>query len=162
MKSAMHYLFASPRTPFFLPLLLMRVALGMFFFTSGFNKVFISENQETMLLTMMDAGIPYPAIMAVVVAIFETMTGLMLAMGLFTRLCALILLVISTVALLTVGLNIIPQNLSFVAWYSWLMYLPETAYMLICIFLVVQGSGPFGLDQIVSAKFDEWRALRFN
>ncbi|TGC27684.1 transmembrane DoxX protein, partial [Escherichia sp. E1130] len=47
-----------------MPLAIMRLALGVFFFASGFNKVFVPENQDMMLETITDAGIPFPVFMA--------------------------------------------------------------------------------------------------
>ncbi|WP_288497642.1 hypothetical protein [uncultured Erwinia sp.] len=55
-------LFASPGGRFFLPLTLMRIAFGLFFFASGFNKVFVPANQAQMLETITEAGIFYPAL----------------------------------------------------------------------------------------------------
>ena len=51
-----------------LPLSIARIALGLFFFTSGFNKLFVTANQQLLLVTLTDAGIPFPAVMAVFVA----------------------------------------------------------------------------------------------
>ena len=79
----------------FIPLGIMRITLGMFFFASGFNKVFVPENQAMMLETITDAGIPFPAFMAFFVAGCETLFGLMMATGLLTRLSALVLMIIS-------------------------------------------------------------------
>src|SRR4051812_8713985 len=98
-------LFRSPGSSFFLPLMLMRIAFGLFFFASGFNKLFVSESQLLMLETIREAGIPYPQIMTVLVAGCETLFGLLLACGFFTRLSALVLMIISLVALFTVSLH---------------------------------------------------------
>ncbi|WP_312665442.1 DoxX family membrane protein, partial [Pantoea sp. CTOTU49201] len=83
-------LFQSPGNASFLPLTLMRVAFGLFFFASGFNKVFVAANQALMLETITEAGIPFPEFMSVFVASCETLFGLLLALGLFTRLGALV------------------------------------------------------------------------
>lgn len=40
-----------------LPLTVARIAIGLFFFASGFNKVFVPANQQLMLETLTDAGI---------------------------------------------------------------------------------------------------------
>ncbi|RWR01480.1 transmembrane DoxX protein [[Pantoea] beijingensis] len=137
----------------FLPLTLMRIALGLFFFASGFNKVFIPANQAIMLDTITEAGIPFPAFMAVFVASCETLFGLLLAIGLLSRLSALVLTLISMVALLTVGLHQIPADINALTWYSWLFYLPESGYILIGLLIMVQGSGPFGVDRIITRKY---------
>lgn len=132
--------------------MIIRVAFGLFFFTSGFNKVFVPENQALMLETVQGAGIPYPHIMSVFVSSCEMLCGLLLASGLLTRLNAAVLMVITLVALFTVSLDGIPQGINLLTWYSWLLYLPESGYVLMCILLAVQGCGPFGLDRVIAHR----------
>lgn len=146
------FLFRTPGSACFLPLTLMRIALGLFFFASGFNKVFVPENQALMLETLTTAGIPFPHIMAVFVASCETLFGLLLTVGLITRLSALVLMIISLVALFTVGLHAIPDNLNPLTWYSWLFYLPEASYIVIALMLMVQGGGPLGIDRLIACR----------
>jgi putative oxidoreductase len=145
-------LFQSPGSTFFLPLTLMRVAFGLFFFASGFNKVFVPANQALMLETITEAGIPFPEVMSVFVASCETLFGLLLAAGLLTRLGALVLMIINLVALFTVGLHHIPGGINLLTWYSWLLYLPESGYILMCITLIVQGCGPWGIDRLIAQR----------
>ena len=148
-------LLSSPGGGFFTPLALVRIAFGLFFFASGFNKVFVPANQAIMLETITEAGIPFPHFMAVFVAACETVFGLLLAIGLLTRLSALVLLCISTVALFTVGLHHIPADLNLLTWYSWLLYLPESGYILMAMLLMVQGCGPWGLDRWIHQRLHE-------
>jgi len=101
-------LFQTPGTRRFIPLAIMRIALGVFFFASGFNKVFVPSVQTMMLETITEAGIPFPELMAVFVACCEMFFGLVLTIGLLTRLSAFVLMIISLVALFTVGLHHIP------------------------------------------------------
>jgi len=68
-------LFQTPGTRSFIPLMIMRIALGLFFFASGFNKVFVPENQALMLETITDAGIPFPAFMAFFVPAAKLCSG---------------------------------------------------------------------------------------
>lgn len=135
------------------PLALARFSIGAFFFASGFNKMFMAANRELMLRTITDAGIPFPHVMAVVVTACELFGGLSLAFGLLARPAALVLLSISAVALLTVGVYQIPQGLDFISWYSWLMYLPEAGYILICLMICVQGGGPASADLAIHRKW---------
>lgn len=153
--SFLHRLLRTPAGATFLPLTLMRIAFGLFFFASGFNKVFVPENQALMLETITEAGIPFPAVMAVFVASCEMVFGLLLAAGFLTRLCALVLIIINFVALFTVGLHQIPDGLNLLTWYSWLLYLPESCYILMCLMLIVQGSGPWGMDSTLARAVDK-------
>lgn len=132
------------------PVLIMRVALGSFFFASGYNKAFNPDGQALMLDTITEAGIPCPELMAVFVAHCEVLFGLLLALGLLTRLSALALFVISLVALVTVAIHQIPPGLNPMAWYSWLLYLPESGYLLISLLLLIAGGGPYAADKAVS------------
>jgi len=145
-------LLQTPGTRSFIPLVIMRITIGVFFFASGFNKVFVPESQAMMLETITEAGIPFPAFMAFFVAGCETLFGLLLTAGFLTRLSALVLMIISLVALFTVGLHHIPANLNLLTWYSWLFYLPESAYLVICLLLVVQGGGPLSIDRAVAQR----------
>lgn len=136
----------TPTATYFLPLTLLRFALGTFFFASGFNKVFIESNKAAMLETMMDAGIWWPHLMAPWVAGCEMVFGVLLAAGLLARASAGVLCVISVVAMATVGIQQIPSGQSVLGWYSWLWYLPEPWYVLASIAVMVQGGGPFSMD----------------
>ncbi|MBS4700868.1 MULTISPECIES: DoxX family protein [Aeromonas] len=131
---------------YFLPLTLIRISFGLFFFASGLNKLIQPDNQQAMLHTMIEAGLPYPAFMATFVAGNEALFGFLLVLGLLSRLSALVLLVINIVALMTIGIHQIPADVTGLEWYSWLLYLPESVYILLCILIAVQGSGPLGLD----------------
>lgn len=144
-----------------LPLSIARIALGLFFFTSGFNKLFVTANQQLLLETLTDAGIPFPAVMAVFVAFCECVGGLMLAVGLLTRLNALILFIISTVALLTVGIHTIPQGLNGLTWYSWLLYLPESLYMLLSTLSIFYGGTRLSADSWLEKKWLRARKIVF-
>lgn len=130
--------------------LIMRIALGAFFFASGYGKYFTEAGSALMLETITEAGIFYPMFMSVFVAGCEVVFGLMLALGFFVRVSALVLTVISIVALFAVAIHQIPADISFLAWYSWLLYLPESAYILIGSFLVFAGGGRFSVDNVLS------------
>lgn len=147
--------------PAMFPVLLCRLVLGLFFFTAGFNKLFVPENQLLMLDTLTDAGIPFPAVMAVVVAFLECSMGFLLTLGLCSRLCALVLFIISTVALVTVGIYTIPQGLNLMAWLSWLFYLPETLYMVLCLMLITWGGTLCSLDGWLLKRLEKGREIVF-
>ncbi|KVE34906.1 DoxX family protein [Burkholderia sp. TSV86] len=91
-----------------LPLILTRVSVGAFFSISGFNKLMLPENGALMLQTITEAQIPFPKFMAPFVAACEFVFGLLLVIGLGTRVAAAVLFVINAVALATVGIRNIP------------------------------------------------------
>ncbi len=153
MHPTLRRLMATHTQAAFLPLAGSRIALGLFFFSSGFNKLFLPASQRLMLDTMIEAGIPAPEIMAVFVAAVEAIVGLLLAIGLVTRLGALPLLAICLVALATVGLSQIPPNLGPLTWFSWLMYLPETPYIFMLLLILTLGAGPLSADAALARRW---------
>ncbi len=130
------------------PIALMRIATGVFFSASGFNKLVLPGNRAAMLQTVTEAQVPCPELMAPFVAGCECLFGLLLALGLGTRPAALVLFAISGVALATVGLHQIPAGLGPIGWTSWLLYLPESLYLLITLMLLVRGGESLSLDVV--------------
>jgi len=147
--------------PAMFPVFICRLVLGVFFFSAGFNKLFVPENQLLMVDTLHDAGIPFPVIMAVVVAFFECSMGLLLTLGLFSRVSALVLMVISSVALVTIGIYTIPPGLNLISWLSWLFYLPETLYIVLCLFPLTWGGTLCSLDGCLVKRWQKVRKIVF-
>ncbi|MGB7194852.1 MAG: DoxX family protein [Collimonas pratensis] len=139
-----------------LPLLLARVNVGLFFSISGYNKLFVPANQAAMLDTMQHAGIPFPEFNAVFVAMFEFVFGALLGLGLLTRPSALVLLAIVSVATITDGIHKIPAGLGPLDWYDWFLYLPEVLYGLLLFWILLAGAGRFAGDQVLAKR---WPAL---
>ena len=136
-----------------LPLALSRVAVGAFFSISGFNKLALPDNRALMLQTIADAHIPFPERMAPFVAACEFAFGLLLAIGLGTRAAAAVLFAISSVALATVGIHHIPPGLGPFSWYSWLLYLPESLYLLVTLTLIVRGGERLSAAAALSRRY---------
>ncbi|EKS6929457.1 TPA: DoxX family protein [Enterobacter bugandensis] len=147
--------------PAMFPVFICRLVLGVFFFSAGFNKLFVPENQLLMVDTLHDAGIPFPVVMAVVVAFLECSMGLLLTLGLFSRVSALILMVTSSVALITIGIYTIPRGLNLISWLSWLFYLPETLYVVLCLFPLTWGGTLCSLDGWLVKRWQKVRKIVF-
>lgn len=147
--------------PAMFPVFICRLVLGVFFFSAGFNKLFVPENQLLMVDTLHDAGIPFPVVMAVVVAFLECSMGLLLTLGLYSRVSALILMVISSVALITIGIYTIPRGLNLISWLSWLLYLPETLYVVLCLFPLTWGGTLCSLDGWLVKRWQKVRKIVF-
>ena len=147
--------------PAMFPVFICRLVIGVFFFTAGFNKLFVPENQLLMVDPLHDAGIPFPVIMAVVVASLECSMGLLLTLGLFSRFSALVLMVISSVALVTIGIYTIPHGLNLISWLSWLFYLPETLYVVLCLFPLSWGGTLCSLDGWLVKRWQKVRKIVF-
>ncbi|ELE9704420.1 DoxX family protein [Enterobacter cloacae] len=147
--------------PAMFPVFICRLVVGIFFFTAGFNKLFVTENQLLMVDTLHDAGIPFPDVMAVVVSFLECSMGLLLTLGLFSRVSALVLMMISTVALATIGIYTIPHGLNLIAWLSWLFYLPETLYIVLCLLPLTWGGTLCSLDGWLVKRWVNVRKIVF-
>ncbi len=138
-----------------IPLVICRIAIGVFFLIAGVNKLFNPVFQKSMLKTITSIGAPYPVFTANFTAANEAIFGLLLAIGLFTRFSSIVLIIILMVALITFDIpQYIPQGLDPFTWYSYFAYLPQTLYLLILIHLLVVGSGSFSIDKIIGSSIN--------
>ncbi|MGA6136089.1 DoxX family protein [Acinetobacter dispersus] len=131
-------------------LFLIRISIGIFFFTTGFNKLFVEKNKLIMLETIIDAGIPFPAIMSTFVSSTEMLAGLFLILGLLTQISSIFLFMICLTALYTVGIHMIPSGLDPISWLSWFFYLHDLLYMFILAILITSRPSILSLDRILS------------
>lgn len=81
-------------------LLIARVIVGYGLFRLGYAK--LGEYHPVMVQTLTDAGIPAPEINAYVVAFCEALGGILLMLGLLTRYAAAMMIVVLSMALITV------------------------------------------------------------
>src|SRR5512140_3114805 len=80
-------------------LTLNRVALGVFFAISGYNKLFVASRHATLTRTLQDAGVRGVAVMQWLVPGVEFGGGVALILGFLSALAALGLFVICLAAL---------------------------------------------------------------
>lgn len=76
----------------------IRIAVGLIFFTQGILK-YTDPNLGVSRFTRI--GFPHPALMAHFVGAFEIVCGLLILIGLFTRMAAIALLIIISTAIVT-------------------------------------------------------------
>ena len=133
-------------------ILLVRVALGLFFAISGGNKLFVASRTKAMYETLVAARVPFPRPMTYCVAAVEFVCGCLLAVGLLSSLACLTLLVDMLVAILTTNLAGLPKGLSPLNWLDDFLYLPEVLYVLFFVWLICSGPGKFSLDYIVAPR----------
>src|SRR5215470_3783052 len=133
-----------PREQF--SILLARISLGVFFAISGGNKLFVASRTRQMYETLAGAGIPAPHFMTYFVSLIEFIAGCLLVMGMLSSLCCAALVIQMIVAIATVRLAMIPAGLSFLDWLDDFLYLPETMYIIILIWLICSGPGRVSVD----------------
>jgi putative oxidoreductase len=134
-------------------ILLARVSLGLFFAISGGNKLFVASRTHQMYETLAGAGIPFPHFMTYFISTLDFIGGCLLVIGLLSSLWCAALIIEMVVAITTVQLATIPTGLSFLNWLDELLYLPETMYIIILIWLICSGPGRVSVDSRIARAF---------
>ncbi|ATL75950.1 hypothetical protein IQ37_15920 [Chryseobacterium piperi] len=145
-----------------------RISIGLFFFITGYNKLFHPVFQGYMLNTITKLGFPNPQLMANFVAFNEAFWGLLLLLGLLTRLSSLSLIVIMLVALISKDLHAIPTELIPVdpktgiypmdqfTWLTYFFFLPQVLYIMLLGLFSLYGYKALGLDHFLRRKKDQY------
>lgn len=122
-----------------LPPLFARVVVGWVFMWSGWTKL---HNLPAMIQNFTDWGIPFPAVMTPFVSGVEFIGGLLLLLGLFTRIAAVPLVIVMIVATIS-------AKWAQVDSLETLLGFEEIAYMALFGWLAVAGPGPVSLDHLL-------------
>jgi putative oxidoreductase len=126
----------------FVPILLARLALGVGFAMTGHGKLFGGHANVVELFT--NLKIPMPELNAWFVSGLEFFGGILLVMGLGTRIIALML----SFAMLVAGLTAVFPKDGFLS----SLLSTEVLAMLMLFWLVFSGPGPFSFDHLVAKK----------
>lgn len=127
-----------------IPILLVRLSVGVLFFESGRGKLFVKL--EELGKFFVELGIPFPHLNAVVVASIEFVGGIFLILGLATRLVSVPLAFIMLVAILTSEIKKVHTLGDF-------LYLPEVLLLAIFVWLVFSGPGKVSIDHLLARRF---------
>jgi len=125
-----------------IPPLLARLTLGVIFAESGWGKL---HNLPKVIAFFTELGIPAPSIQAPFVAGVEFVGGLLLFVGLFTRLAAIPLSATMLVAIATAKMGDVHSIDDFVG-------LTEWAYLVLLIWLAWEGAGKVSLDALIGRR----------
>ena len=123
-------------------ILLVRIAVGLIFFTQGILK-YIDPNMGVVRFTRI--GFPHPYFTAHFVGTFEVGCGLLLLLGLWTRLVSVPLLMVIATAIATTKVpELLHANQGF--WY--MVSDARTDFAMFCclVFLILLGGGNWSLD----------------
>jgi putative oxidoreductase len=131
------------------PILLVRIVLGVMFIQSGHGKLFGGHEKVTGYFT--ELGIPLPALNAWLVACTEFFGGIGLLAGLGTRIFALMLSISMLIATLTARLPDLRKEATFDI--TDLFFVPEVLAMLLLLWMVCSGPGKLSLDNLVTKRF---------
>jgi putative oxidoreductase len=119
--------------------LVARVTVGWVFLWSGWGKL---NDLPTVIENLAGWGIPFPNVLAPFVSIVEVLGGLLLLLGVFTRLAAVPLIIVMVVAVLTAKW---PEVDSL----ETLLGFDEVAYLALFLWLAVAGPGPMSIDSVL-------------
>jgi putative oxidoreductase len=123
--------------------LFARITVGWVFMWSGWGKL---NNLPQVIENFIGWGIPFPHILTPFVSAVEFGGGLLLLLGLFTRIAAPPLVVIMIVAIISAKWDQIDSL-------ETLLGFEEVAYMALFGWLAVAGPGPISLDELLKRRF---------
>lgn len=123
---------------------LARITVGVVFVGTGWGKL---HNLDGVTEFFTSLHIPAPHAQAILVASTEFVGGLLLLLGLGTRLVAPPLAVTMVVAILTAKWDDVD---SFKA----LLGLDEFLYLVLFVWLALAGAGPLSIDRLIARRLD--------
>ncbi len=126
-------------TQAWLPLLLLRLFLGYFFFTTGVAHL---KNLDNVTKFFTSLNIPMPAFNAALSSYTEVLGGALLMLGLLTRLVSIPLCINMVVATIT-------AKLAKVAGLGDFVELSEPLYALVFFLFIFSGAGRASLDYLL-------------
>jgi len=120
----------------------IRCLVGVVFFSEGIKKfLFVAEWGAGRFARI---GIPYPQVLAPLVGSFEVVCGLLLVVGLMTRLASIPLIIVICVAIVSTKIAILMKN-GF--WPMEAEARTDYSMLLGLIFLLLVGAGTYSLDK---------------
>ncbi|MGN6541489.1 MAG: DoxX family protein [Ginsengibacter sp.] len=130
---------------FNVPTLLPRLAVGLIFASEGIQKFLFADELGTGRFVKI--GFSNPAFWAYFAGVFEIVCGILILIGLLTRLAAVPLLIIMIVAFITTKY---PGLINKGFWFMAHDYRTDFAMTLLLIYLLVYGGGNFSIDKKIS------------
>jgi putative oxidoreductase len=128
-----------------------RLAVGLLFFLSGRDKLFVPDRREQMRETLREAHIPFPEFNAVFVSTVEFVFGTLLVLGAVTPLACAMLNALMIVAIATTAIRNIKAT-SLLGWLSEFLYLPEVLCLVILVWLFLSGPGWISVDHLILSQ----------
>lgn len=130
--------------------LVARISAGVLFAQTGWGKL---NNIDKVVAFFTELGIPAPEFQARLVGTLELSCGTLILLGLMTRLASVPLAVIMVVALAT-------AKSDEIAALSDLFGIYEYLYIVLFLYLIVQGAGALSLDHWLLKRLEKRPARR--
>ena len=134
-----------------LGILLARIPVGLLFFLSGRGKLFAPERRKQMRQTLIEAHVPFPDFTALFVSTVELVCGLLLILGALTPLVCTLLAFVMVLAIATIAIRNIKAS-SPADWLAAFLYMPESLYLVILIWLFFSGPGWLSIDHLFLSR----------
>jgi len=140
VNSLFRFFFSPARGP--ASILLIRLAVGLIFFTQGILK-YIDPNMGVVRFTRI--GFPHPYFTAHFVGTFEIACGVLVLLGLWTRAAAVTLLIVITTA---IAATKVPELFRASQGFWYMVSDARTDFAMFCslFFLISVGGGAWSLD----------------
>jgi putative oxidoreductase len=129
--------------------LIMRLIVGYVFMLSGWGKL---NNLPQMIQNFTEWGIPFPKILTPFVSGVEFFGGIMLLLGLFTRIPAAMLAVVMLVAIRSAKWESVDSL-------ETLLGFEEVSYLALFLWLAIAGPGPISIDHLLLSSRRRDRAI---
>ncbi|MCC5930980.1 MAG: DoxX family protein [Cyclobacteriaceae bacterium] len=127
--------------------ILIRLMVGAVFLSEGIQKFLFPEIRGTG--RFIKIGIPAPEFFGPFVGTFEILSGILILLGLFTRLAAIPTLIIMLVAIVSTKTVVLAEQ-GF--WEMMHGSRTDWAMLLGSIFLIIKGSGAWSMDNLLDKK----------
>jgi uncharacterized membrane protein YphA (DoxX/SURF4 family) len=127
------------------PTLLCRLAVGLIFLSEGIQKYVTPEITGTGRFSKI--GFSHPAFWAYFTGTFEIVCGILVSIGLLTRVAAIPLLIIMIVSFITTKY---PELIEKGFWFMAHDYRTDFAMTLLLIFLFIYGGGNYSIDKNIT------------
>jgi len=129
--------------------LIPRLIVGLVFLSEGIQKFLFPELVGTGRFEKI--GFSNPEFLAAFVATFEIVCGVLVIIGLLTRLASIPLLIIMATALVTTKIPIL-MNKGF--WSMAHEYRTDFAMTMLLIYLIIYGAGKFSFDYTIQKSYN--------
>jgi uncharacterized membrane protein YphA (DoxX/SURF4 family) len=133
-----------------LPLIIIRMMVGGVFLSEGLQKFLFPESVGAGRFARI--GFPQAEFVASFVGSFEVLCGVLVLLGLFTRLAVIPLIIIMLTALATTK---VPILLESGVWKMAHESRTDFSMLLASIFLLITGSGPYSLDRLLLKRMSD-------
>lgn len=125
-----------------------RIVVGWVFLWSGWEKL---HNLPKMIENFTEWGIPFPTILTPFASGVEFVGGILLLLGLFTRIAAVPLVVVMIVAIISAKWAQVDSLETFLGF-------EEVSYLAMFGWLAVAGPGPVSLDALLQRWYGDTKA----